>query len=99
MEEKAIIYPRKDGGICILWPAPQYPIEEIAKKDVPVGLPYKIINASELPQDQAFRDAWTADFNSPDGYGKGFSEWFIANAPQRPIPGNVADEDKPWPKV
>jgi len=33
-------------------------IDEIAQKDLPAGTEYKIINASELPQDRFYRDAW-----------------------------------------
>jgi hypothetical protein len=59
-----IIYPNDNGGICILTPAPEcgLSIEEIAAKDVPVGKPYKIIDAADVPADREFRNAWTADF-------------------------------------
>jgi hypothetical protein len=33
-------------------------IEWIAKKDVPDGKPYKIINISDIPADRTFRNAW-----------------------------------------
>ena len=65
MEEKFIIYKQDDGGVMILWPTEDclksYTIEEIAKKDVPEGKPYKIINSNEVPEDITFRDAWTVD--------------------------------------
>lgn len=32
---------------------------ELAKKDVPEGVDYKIIDDSEIPLDRTFRDAWT----------------------------------------
>ena len=51
-------------------------IGEIAIKDVPSGVPYKIIQKSDLPSDKTFRDAWEADFSSPDGYGIGHTQWF-----------------------
>lgn len=101
MTEKVIIYPRGDGGIAIMWPAPQYPIDEVAKKDVPVGVPYLIINVGDLPANPGFREAWTADFSDPDGHGVGFSQWFKDNvtAPTiGPVP-NVSEENRPWPKV
>lgn len=44
-------------------------IERIAKKDVPTGLPYLIIDSSDVPEDREFRDAWSADFSFPHGYG------------------------------
>lgn len=60
---QVIIYPNDDGGVSILVPMPEYlqthTIEEAALKDVPAGKPYQIINASDLPTDRTFRDAWT----------------------------------------
>lgn len=103
MAEKVIIYPRDEGGIAIMWPAAQYPIEEVAKKDVPIGKPYLIINSSDLPPNPGFREAWTADFTDADGYGQGFSQWFKDNVISPyggEIPVNqVSEKDKPWPKV
>lgn len=57
---KLIIYPKDDGGVAIVVPAPEcgLTIEEIAAKDVPTGKPYKIIDASEVPTDRTFRNAW-----------------------------------------
>jgi hypothetical protein len=57
---KLIIYPNNDGGVAILVPSPNWngTIEELAIKDVPAGKPYKIIDASEIPPDRTFRDAW-----------------------------------------
>ena len=57
-----IIYPNEQGGVCVIVPTPEaletMTIEEIALKDVPQGLSYKIIDVSELPQDRTFRNAW-----------------------------------------
>ena len=52
--DKCIIYKRKNGMISILHIAPNetHTIEEIAEKDVPSGLPYKIIDFSEIPTDR-----------------------------------------------
>jgi len=33
-------------------------IEQIAAKDVPAGKEYQIVNASEIPSDRTFRNAW-----------------------------------------
>ena len=33
-------------------------IEDCATKDIPEGVEYKIIDASELPQERTFRGAW-----------------------------------------
>lgn len=46
--------------------------ESIAKKDVPTGKPYKIIDDSEIPIDRSMRDAWTVDdAELTDGIGEG----------------------------
>ena len=34
------------------------PIEEVAKKDVPVGVPYEIVDFMAIPSDRTFRNAW-----------------------------------------
>jgi len=68
---QVIIYPT-DGGVAIVHPAPDFVevhgIEAVAAKDVPDGVPYRIIDVIELPErDQ--RDAWVLDFTNPDGHG------------------------------
>ena len=74
---KRIIYPINDG-IAVICPADcGLAIEDIARKDVPIGLPYKIISASDIPTDRTFRDAWEADFSEPDGYGIGHDAWVV----------------------
>lgn len=58
-----IIYPNLEGGVCVIIPTPEalesMSIEEIAGKDVPQGIEYKIIDVSELPSDRTFRNAWS----------------------------------------
>ena len=59
MKSKRIIYPNEFGGVSVILPADcGLTIEQIAAKDVPPGKPYKIIDASEVPTDRTFRDAW-----------------------------------------
>jgi hypothetical protein len=79
---KSIIYPQENGSVALVMPAPEceLPIEEIARKDVPAGTPYLIVNDSDLPQDHTFFEAWEADFSSPDGYGIGSDAWFAEKA-------------------
>ncbi len=80
-----IIYPI-DGGIAVLSPADcGLAIEDIARKDVPVGVPYKIISVLDIPEDRTFRDAWEADFSNPDGYGIGHDAWFTEKAKQEEV--------------
>jgi hypothetical protein len=66
-----IIYPRKDGGVCIIRSIADCGLSEtdIAAKDVPAGRPYKIVTADAIPTDRYFREAWEADFSQPDGHG------------------------------
>jgi hypothetical protein len=75
---QAIIYPNDQGVIAIVLPAPDcgIPIQEIARKDVPFGVPYLIIDAALIPADRTYRDAWAADFSAPDGHGIGADAWF-----------------------
>lgn len=77
MEQK-IIYPQANGSIAMICPAPNcgLTIEEIASKDVPAGVPYLIINDSDMPDDHMFFDAWEADFTNPHGAGIGHAAWF-----------------------
>lgn len=60
---KRIIYKQENGTVAILIPSNncELSIEELAKKDVPTGLPYKIVDVSEISSDRTFRDAWTID--------------------------------------
>ena len=59
---KRIIFETQDGGVGIIIPTQEYlathTIEELAAKDVPVNTPYKIVDASEIPSDRTFRNAW-----------------------------------------
>jgi len=77
---QAIIYPNTQGGIAVILPAPGcgIPLQEIARKDVPLGVVFRIIDASAIPTDRTYRDAWTADFSNPDGAGLGPHRWWIA---------------------
>ena len=58
-----IIYPTDDGGVAIIVPAPNsgLSVEEIARKDVPLGKPFQIVDVSEIPTDRTFRNAWTLE--------------------------------------
>ena len=64
-----IIYPQ-ETGIAVITPTGELSLEETALKDVPTGVKYKIIDASDLPEDRDFRNAWEYDFtDSFDGVG------------------------------
>ncbi len=76
-----IIYPSSDrpGGICLVTPTDLLPLEEVAKRDLPAGVPYKLVNNTDLPADHDFFNAWEADFTEPDGYALGIEEWTAQN--------------------
>ena len=76
-----IVYSKNSGtNISVLFPVlteinsktgKPFTVDEIAKKDVPTGLKYKIIEESALPTDRSFRDAWTVDeADLTDGVGE-----------------------------
>ncbi len=58
---QVIIYAH-EGGVAIVRPTEEaltkLSIETIATKDVPVGVPFDIVDASAIPADRTFRNAW-----------------------------------------
>jgi len=62
---KRIIYKNTDNTVRVVIPSDEalqsMTIEQIAQKDVPTGLKYKIVDVSEIPSDRQFRNAWTID--------------------------------------
>jgi hypothetical protein len=80
---KRIIYTDPDTGIAaVVTPVPNWlaisgnTIEKLALKDVPAGVAFKIVDASDLPSDLTFRDAWEVDIPNPDGIGIGHDAWY-----------------------
>jgi len=59
-----IIY-STDSGVSIIIPTPEalqtLTIDDIAKKDVPAGVAYKIVDTTDIPTDRTFRNAWKDD--------------------------------------
>lgn len=81
---KCIIYNGENGRLQVLYPSPDcgLTVHQIALKDVPTGKPFKIIEQSDLPQDDAMIDALLvddADLNDGFGadYGVGSENPFI----------------------
>ena len=60
-----IIYKNSNGIVAVAHPAQEISdvseLLEVAKKDVPTGSPFAIVEDSEIPTDRTFRDAWTVD--------------------------------------
>ena len=80
MTTQRIIYPNGSGGIAVVVPTPEaletYGIHAIARKDVPAGQPYKIVDISDLPEDRTFRGAWEVDASQlDDGVGAQSNEF------------------------
>ena len=61
MSDQRIIFPNDDGGVSIMIPSDNcgLSVEEIARKDVPAGKPYQIVDVADVPSDRSFRNAWT----------------------------------------
>ena len=59
MTDQRIIYQNAEGGVSVIIPSGELPIEEVAKKDVPEGVPYEIVTTDAIPSDRTFRNAWT----------------------------------------
>lgn len=78
-----ILYPMSHGGVAIVSPTGELPIEDVCQKDVPAGVPYLIVSEDDIPSDRTFRGAWEADFSNPDGYGIGADAWFAAQEAQQ----------------
>jgi|TARA_R110002096_G_scaffold165955_1_gene334909 hypothetical protein len=69
---KRIIY-KDDDGVAVIVPSPEWSgtIEELAKKDVPTGKKYKIVDTSTISSDRTFRNAWEVDESLlTDGVGE-----------------------------
>ena len=54
---KRIIFQNESGGVSVIIPSGELSIEQVAKKDVPAGVPYEIVDVSEVPSDRTFREA------------------------------------------
>ena len=68
---KKILYKANDG-VAVITPVPDWAgtIDELARKDVPTGEKYKIIDDSILPS-RDFRNAWEVDESQlTDGVGE-----------------------------
>ena len=66
---KVIIFPT-DNGIAVICPCDrELTVEQIAQKDVPEGVKYRIVDEGEIPSERSQRDLWTADFTTYNGIG------------------------------
>jgi len=51
---KIVIYPQDNGRAAVLSPAPGVEAEAVAANDVPDGVPFRIIDATDLPPGSAW---------------------------------------------
>ena len=58
MTTSRIIFQNESGGVSVIVPTGSV---ELALKDVPEGVPYEIVEATDIPSDRYFRNAWIAD--------------------------------------
>jgi hypothetical protein len=63
-----IIFENDEGGVSIIVPAVSV---ELAKKDVPAGKEYWIVDVSDIPEDRTFRNAWELDSSMGAAHGIG----------------------------
>jgi len=69
---KRIIYKEGDG-VAVVCPSPKWAgtVDELAKKSVPTGNKYKIVDTSTISSDRTFRGAWEVDESLlTDGVGE-----------------------------
>lgn len=75
-----VIYQTEEEGLVVVVPSGELEdINEVARKDVPAGVDYWILEDNEVPDDRTFRDAWelnVSDLGTPDGKGIGAEAWF-----------------------
>ena len=58
-----IVYKTPESEVSVICATQEWSgtMEELAQKDVPTGLKFKIVEDSFFPTDQTFRDAWEID--------------------------------------
>lgn len=80
--ENVIIFQPENMPVAIMRPGDcGLPIKRIGQKDVPVGLPFWIVPASDIPDDGPLRMAWDIDkasLGEPSGVGDllAFIAWY-----------------------
>lgn len=67
----------------MVFPAGEISVEEVARKDVPFGVAYLIVDDADIPADFSTSAAWVVDFSVPSGLGLGPHRWHIEQAEAR----------------
>jgi hypothetical protein len=69
MTTKVILFPQQDSGqVAIMAPTGALNPMATAIKDVPAGVPFIIVDATDIPQGVP-QEALVVDFREPDGFG------------------------------
>jgi len=69
--DKRAIFSTNNNSVAVVIPANGKDIFACAKKAVPTGTPFWVVDVSEIPLDRKKRDAWElVDMPEPDGYGE-----------------------------
>lgn len=71
-----ILFQNSEGGLSVVVPTGETPIEDVCHKCIPAGTPYLIVEDDVIPSDRSFRNAWEADFSTPTGTSIGREAWF-----------------------
>lgn len=80
---KRIVYQLEGQPVSILIPCEcGLTIEQIGRKDVPVGVQFWIVEANTIPTDREFRDAWTINPAEMSGAPKGIGGTYVAEDKQ-----------------
>lgn len=62
---QVIVFKQDSGVLAVIHPSAEalskYGIEAIARKDVPAGKPFRIMDLADIPTDRSLRNAWTID--------------------------------------
>lgn len=71
---QVIIHKQENGIVAIEYPTEEalamLTLQEIARRVVPTGRPFKIIDVADLPSDYSQRNQWTVDeADLTDGVG------------------------------
>jgi|TARA_B100000085_G_C18541781_1_gene512238 hypothetical protein len=53
-----IIFENSEGGVSVVHPTGDVPINELINRVVPSGASYEIVDDDTIPADRTFRDAW-----------------------------------------
>ena len=92
-----IIFNNDLGTVSVVYPAPAvietHGIHAIARQAVPPGVPYKVIDAADVPLTRELRAAWIVDDSEmTDGFGSDTDSLETPEAPDEPAETEPAED-------